>query len=315
MNSKAIKRQLLAAIAMVLVAAIALGSSTYAWFVSNTKVTATSSSVKATSATPNLLIVEGGSVGTPLNKGGKTAASIASTKETALYPASTDDCLNWWVVSGWEANGTTQLANAYYKPTINSTDSGSNVKSGQYTQGSLKLNAYQVSTYSVYTANGDVDLCLDPENPISVSVKTTGTNHPTGSGFMKALRVGIVVDGTLKLVYAPQTETAASGNDKDSNTNSATTVWRTVNDASSTKDATYPVVSGNTFTDWGATDNHDGTYTKPTNTLGKVTSTGSVVQIYVWLEGTDTDCVVGTADVDSDDNVYQVTLKFVGSPA
>ena len=59
MNSKAIKRQLLAAIAMVLVAAIALGSSTYAWFVSNTEVQATSSSVKSTSATPNLLIVAG----------------------------------------------------------------------------------------------------------------------------------------------------------------------------------------------------------------------------------------------------------------
>ena len=38
MQSKAIKRQLLAAVAMVLVAAIALGSSTYAWFANNTNV-------------------------------------------------------------------------------------------------------------------------------------------------------------------------------------------------------------------------------------------------------------------------------------
>lgn len=49
MNSKAIKRQLLAAIAMVLVAAIALGSSTYAWFATNNKVTANSMSVIASS--------------------------------------------------------------------------------------------------------------------------------------------------------------------------------------------------------------------------------------------------------------------------
>ena len=44
MNSKAIRKQLLAAVAMVLVAAVALGSSTYAWFVSNNSVTATTTS-------------------------------------------------------------------------------------------------------------------------------------------------------------------------------------------------------------------------------------------------------------------------------
>ena len=56
MNSKAIKRQLLAAIAMVLVAAIALGSSTYAWFVSNNAVTATGIDLSTTSSVPNLYI-------------------------------------------------------------------------------------------------------------------------------------------------------------------------------------------------------------------------------------------------------------------
>ena len=49
MNSKAIKRQLLAAIAMVLVAALALGSSTYAWFAANNNVNAQNMSVIASS--------------------------------------------------------------------------------------------------------------------------------------------------------------------------------------------------------------------------------------------------------------------------
>ena len=48
MNSKAIKRQLLAAIAMVLVAALALGSSTYAWFVASGSVTAKDMKVNVT---------------------------------------------------------------------------------------------------------------------------------------------------------------------------------------------------------------------------------------------------------------------------
>lgn len=56
MNSKAIKRQLLAAIAMVLVAAMALGSSTYAWFASNNKVTADGMNITAVTEGANLEI-------------------------------------------------------------------------------------------------------------------------------------------------------------------------------------------------------------------------------------------------------------------
>ena len=55
---KTLKKQLGAAIAMVLVAAVALGSSTYAWFVNNTKVTAEKVDVTAKAAN-NLLITHG----------------------------------------------------------------------------------------------------------------------------------------------------------------------------------------------------------------------------------------------------------------
>lgn len=308
MNSKAIKRQLLAAIAMVLVAAIALGSSTYAWFVSNTKVSATSSSVKSTSATPNLLIVQGGTVATPLKAGGKTSESITSAEATALYPASSDNCKDWYAVSGWETGDTgASLANAYKKLAITSGDDDSApIKAGTYTQGSSPVNAYQVSNYSVYTTTGDVELNLNPENPISVTVKTAG-QKTDATGFKDALRVGIVVNGTLKFVYAPTAETG-TGNDKD-----AATGYRTVADANSTKAATYTVLTDTTFGDWTATNNNDGTYTKAANSLGTVTTNGVLVQVYVWLEGTDAQCLVGTADVDTDDNSYQVTLNFVGA--
>lgn len=56
MNSKAIKRQLLAAIAMVLVAAVALGSSTYAWFANNNKVEAKGMQITAVTEGANLEI-------------------------------------------------------------------------------------------------------------------------------------------------------------------------------------------------------------------------------------------------------------------
>lgn len=59
MSTKALKTQLLAAIAMVLVASIALVSSTYAWFANNNKVTANGMSVTAKSDVSFLLIKAG----------------------------------------------------------------------------------------------------------------------------------------------------------------------------------------------------------------------------------------------------------------
>ncbi|MDD6405081.1 MAG: hypothetical protein PUG00_04695 [Clostridiales bacterium] len=81
---KALKKQLVAAIAMVLVAAIALGSSTYAWFVSNNTVKATTTTIAAQSNAAFMVI-------------DKTLTSESSGTEdaytganTALYPAKVD---------------------------------------------------------------------------------------------------------------------------------------------------------------------------------------------------------------------------------
>lgn len=63
MNSKAIRKQLLAAVAMVLVAAVALGSSTYAWFAANRTVSATGMQATATTSS-SLVISDKPNVGT-----------------------------------------------------------------------------------------------------------------------------------------------------------------------------------------------------------------------------------------------------------
>ena len=63
-SAKSLQKQLIAAIAMVLVAAIALSSATYAWFVSNNRVTATTSSISAQSNAPFLVIKAGSEVTT-----------------------------------------------------------------------------------------------------------------------------------------------------------------------------------------------------------------------------------------------------------
>ncbi|VWL98565.1 Uncharacterised protein [Collinsella aerofaciens] len=83
MDTKALKKQMGAAIAMVLVAAVALGSATFAWFVTNNTVTANTNTISAQSNAAFMTIKYNG-----------TAVGVDSTEDTAtdnvgkaLYPA------------------------------------------------------------------------------------------------------------------------------------------------------------------------------------------------------------------------------------
>ncbi len=86
MDSKSLKKQLGAAIAMVLVAAVALGSATYAWFVTNNEVKATTSNVSAKSNSAYLVIDNQATSTTST-----TAAQADDPANTKLYPAQWDD--------------------------------------------------------------------------------------------------------------------------------------------------------------------------------------------------------------------------------
>lgn len=103
MNSKAIRKQLLAAVAMVLVAAVALGSSTYAWFAANTKVQATG--MQATATTSSSLVISNES-----NVGTKTAHGFTSNT-TQLIPASHLDASNT-PASGTNTSNLVEITNA-----------------------------------------------------------------------------------------------------------------------------------------------------------------------------------------------------------
>ena len=81
MDTKALKKQMGAAIAMVLVAAIALGSATFAWFVSNNKVDATSSKISAQSNAAFMYIRDEKENSKDLR------TDDSSVADTQLYPA------------------------------------------------------------------------------------------------------------------------------------------------------------------------------------------------------------------------------------
>ena len=82
MSVKTLRKQLFAAIAMVLVAAVALGSSTYAWFVTNNKVDATTTNISAQSNAAFMVIkYDASAIDSDLT------ADKATIRDTPLYPA------------------------------------------------------------------------------------------------------------------------------------------------------------------------------------------------------------------------------------
>lgn len=113
MDTKALKKQMGAAIAMVLVAAVALGSATFAWFVSNNTVKATTSKISAQSNAPFLKIDK-----TAITEGSTTSISYAEEADVKLYPAqvvkNTDNKPLFKSAYAGAANATTELAKSRY---------------------------------------------------------------------------------------------------------------------------------------------------------------------------------------------------------
>ena len=82
MNVKHLRKQLMAAIAMVVVAGVALSSATYAWFVTNNTVQATTSTISAQSNAAFMVIkYDASAIDSDLT------ADSAQIGDTPLYPA------------------------------------------------------------------------------------------------------------------------------------------------------------------------------------------------------------------------------------
>ena len=97
METKALRKQLGAAIAMVIVAAIALGAATFAWFVNNTKVTADGATVSATTANTLLIKNESGEWGTT----NTFADSNVNFKPVSTIGANSNDSFNFFAQNNW----------------------------------------------------------------------------------------------------------------------------------------------------------------------------------------------------------------------
>lgn len=254
MNSKAIKRQLLAAIAMVLVAAIALGSSTYAWFVASGTVEAYGMNVKAQS--------EGGLA---ISYGGEawgTSASGGVTDPIRLYPASTKDLATWSHATA-EASGNPAAVQSSRQDITNTVVKNGGVPDDN---GYVLMREFQIRS----TAADALSKGLYVKG-----VTVTGANQTMST----ALRVGVrYVDSknsgnNVAYIYGPVelnggTDTGNKPSDnykwyRDANDTQGSTVTLSV-----VGQTTSPILDDST-------------------TISSETNSAVKVQIYVWFEGED----------------------------
>lgn len=306
-----LKKELAIAAIMVMVSFVALSSATYAWYVANTTVNATTSTISAKANNFVLQIAK-------LSEGaqhGDNQSLVAVTEGHTISPSSTNDLKNWYICQGWGENG---KVTSYMKPTIEAD--------GKYTIGTDRY-AYIKSEYILYTITetGLCDVYLDG-GELAGAIQVTAQGSPTSTVIPDSMRVGITIqdlEGTtptgtekLVLVYAPKNETG-KGNDE-----TAIDGWTYVKDENTLASVTYPHIYEKTYT-WTDSDNkiHDyaavksgESYVAPTanaDTIAlDVDYDGVIMRVYIWLEGTDEQCVNNSNE--DDPSTYNVTVSLAG---
>lgn len=279
METKALKKQLGAAIAMVLVAAIALGAATFAWFVNNNAVTATGADVSTSSAVPNLYITSTG----------KTTDSMTAAEDnpSKLYPVSTNDAANFYETKHWTSGtGNHAVADEYQKAIAR--EDGKTV----YTDYTFKLGV----------TNGSMDVYFDSN--------TAATTLAANANMGTAGRFAISFDNgqSWKLFKVEGTAT-----DQGYYTDKAATTeddyWVT-GEGDSTKAS---IASYASFGDYAGSINDQGQAVKGTKKLTTISSDAGLVTVTVrvWYEGCDKDCVSENA-LNGITSAITGNLGFVG---
>ena len=288
---KALKKQMAAAVAMVCVAGVALGSSTYAWFINNTKVTAEKVDVTAKAAN-NLLITHGD--GTTDAKWG-TVATLATYDSTNFAPVSTIGADSYKVLE-------------FYKDTNWKTDTDGKYNASEFTSAAAGKEYYKDTV--TLKASQKSNLYLDKETVFEIAAKA---EQATSNDTATTLRVALVVNGkgtaTYNGAYIYQV-------DKDELTDRYNTTLLTldadgVKKAISGENASAAIVGKNIDTTNGVTKY---LYAGKTNTapnLARVPENNEMVtelndadvlyqftapddtvtvDVYIWMEGCDEDC-------------------------
>lgn len=313
-SSKSLKTQLVAAAVSVVLSAFALSAATYAWYVANTKVSANTSTI---SATTNSFILQIDELKNGAQHGGEQKSLEAQTTGATLSPSSTNDLKSWYVCNGWNNQG---LVTDYSMPSFSTA---ANALPGEYEVAGKKYNAFIRSEYIVYTITdtGTADVYLDASDGEPVTIEPVGGE--ASETMVGSLRVAITTqeigpDGKscvgkekLRVVYAMRDETG-KGNDA-----SAIDGWTSIQNKNGTPTlakATYPHIFKGGTDGWVATKGDSDDYSVATGTepiARGVGYNGVAVRVYIWMEGTDADCVNGKS-IENSPTTYNVSVKLAG---
>lgn len=180
-----LKKQLVAAVAMVCVAAVALGSSTYAWFAANNKVQATGMTVQAQS-------VGGIVISNESQADWKTSASASHQDKTQLIPTSTADTKNWYHNVSDDAGSAKagQAASTYTK--LNLTTDNNGVGKDNANKQYYLLNKFYIKSSAEKVDNGK----------IYIQKVTVSSGVAASAKLDASLRVAIVMENKT-YIYAP----------------------------------------------------------------------------------------------------------------
>lgn len=265
MNSKAIKKQLLAAVAMVLVAAVALGSSTYAWFVASGSVTAKGMKVQA-QAEGGLAIRYG------TGDWGITATAGMPEAKT-LLPASTKNMTAWSYAkasSAKEYNADTTTRKDITTDVLG-TDKKTYNENNQY----VVMKEFQIRS----TADSPKALGLFVSN---VTVTAGGQNPEVNQSLSTALRVGVryepdsTVGNAKSYIYGP-----VKIGDKTDAKNIPTGTYNWYQDNTDTNGT--PV----TLDEFGTKDDTKSQLVAQGTPIAFENSKCVKVQVFIWFEGED----------------------------
>lgn len=302
---KSLKKQLAAAIAMVMVAAVALGASTYAWFVSNNSVKATTTKISAQSNSA-YLVIDNAATNT------NSTSSVTSNKTTgttALYPAQ-------WANNFDSAKKTDGEKIYQFESAYASVKNAANEKSGsRFAVGDPDTAETAGYTYSntFYIGTGTYDGIFDKLHVTDLTVDLGDKE-----GLKEAIRV-LVKCGDNWEVWKPATAAhdAVLGKDAyvatdDANTyalktNAATTITKDAYDAlpDTSSEAVTASATAVQVAASAAADNFK------LNATEIKAGTDATVQVYIFYDGADQ--AVYTTNLENLKDIG-VTVTFEATP-
>lgn len=228
---KSLQKQLIAAVAMVLVAMIALGSSTYAWFAANNTVTATGMQVTAQSNSTYLLI---DTVDNATNKGTSATTKATTTGAATLYPAAytVDE------IAISDGNPNKINAKSWYTAKNKNSNSANDAVIGRKTVALTETDYFQKSEFWL-------TLSKDSEDATN---KTLTINFSKGGSDDAAVSVAVYIGGASDPILLNSGTTSGNTTISLTSTTSVPVVVYTYVDGNSTNVNSDYINGGSTIT-------------------------------------------------------------------